>query len=370
MLHEHEEIFVILDWLRKSKTVTTILELQVRDRLYNPHDEHRIAQYVEDFKVENLNWRFLDLSISVFEQSRKRLAGIHLYASGKQAPISHWFSEEGLESLPNLEHVYIHIVQDMIRPGPCKDLQRDLKKRLRMLRKSKVLRRLKSTDADIDVQPWNPKSLDMIRGLDEIGKRAVPKLFRFIDGYRNLVENRQREIETLRADVKQMKEAGIEAGQASVRDINRDGILLETSRTNSFEDLKTKTQRLEELEKNPFEPTKVAILDNGILSVPPAHQSKSGEAHGLLSRIKEGRSFVDDADRSSPWLFASNPHGTQMANLICAVDPTCELYVAKVTEGRYGISPGRVAKVCYMLLYSTIHRLILCRQSIGLGQEG
>lgn len=65
----------------------------------------------------------------------------------------------------------------------------------------------------------------------------------------------------------------------------------------------------------------------------------------LWSRIKAGRSFVDDNFRVSPWLFASDPHGTQMANLICAVDPWCDLYVAKVTEGRSGIDPARVERV-------------------------
>ncbi|KAJ5617029.1 hypothetical protein N7537_002143 [Penicillium hordei] len=47
--------------------------------------------------------------------------------------------------------------------------------------------------------------------------------------------------------------------------------------------------------------------------------------------------------RISPFGGASDPHGTQMANLICAIDPGCEFYVAKVTEGRHGISLRRVA---------------------------
>jgi hypothetical protein len=102
MSREHREIFAILDWLRKNKQVNAILELQVRDRLFNPHDEDQIAKYVDDFKVEILNWRFLDLSVSVFERSRERLKGLHLYSSGKQAPVSHWFSKEGLKSLPNV----------------------------------------------------------------------------------------------------------------------------------------------------------------------------------------------------------------------------------------------------------------------------
>lgn len=66
----------------------------------------------------------------------------------------------------------------------------------------------------------------------------------------------------------------------------------------------------------------------------------------LWSRVKDGQSFVDDEHRVSPWMFASDPHGTQMANLICALDPACELYVAKATDGNnYGTSPERVVRV-------------------------
>ena len=70
----------------------------------------------------------------------------------------------------------------------------------------------------------------------------------------------------------------------------------------------------------------------------------------LWSRVKEGRSFVDDDFRISPWLFASDPHGTQIANLICALDPTCQLFVAKATEGnKYGTSAERVVSVSLMI---------------------
>ena len=78
-----------------------------------------------------------------------------------------------------------------------------------------------------------------------------------------------------------------------------------------------------------------------------SNQKRRDKARGqrtLWSRIKLGRSFVDDDFQLSPWLFASDPHGTQMANLICAIDPACELYVAKVTDGRDGITPQRVAR--------------------------
>lgn len=78
-----------------------------------------------------------------------------------------------------------------------------------------------------------------------------------------------------------------------------------------------------------------------------SNQKRRDKARGqrtLWSRIKLGRSFVDDDHQLSPWLFASDPHGTQLANIICAIDPACELYVAKVTDGRDGIRPHRVAR--------------------------
>ena len=95
--------------------------------------------------------------------------------------------------------------------------------------------------------------------------------------------------------------------------------------------------------KEKFRPTRVAILDNGILNIPPARTGEDDK--GLWPRIKEGQSFVDNASRLGSWLFASDPHGTQMANLICAIDPYCELYVAKIVEGRQGILPDSVAEV-------------------------
>lgn len=83
----------------------TIIELTVPDRLVNPHDEVRIAQHVRDFGVEVLNWRFLDISIPVFEdmpEARNRITELHLYTNGKRAVISHWLSEGGVASLPNV----------------------------------------------------------------------------------------------------------------------------------------------------------------------------------------------------------------------------------------------------------------------------
>lgn len=99
--------------------------------------------------------------------------------------------------------------------------------------------------------------------------------------------------------------------------------------------------------------TRVAILDSGILTIPPS-QAKRDESNGLWPRIAEGESFIDDDTRLPPWQFASDPHGTQIANVISAIDPHCEIYVAKVAEGRHGIKPDNVADVCNRVILSIL----------------
>jgi len=115
---EHREVFDVLDWLKQKKEVMSIIELKVPDRLVKPHDELKIAKYVIDFQVEILDWRFLDMGLSTFEEiedkrnkkkkSNKkddvkgRIRGLHLYSSGKRAVISHWMSPEGLPSFSNV----------------------------------------------------------------------------------------------------------------------------------------------------------------------------------------------------------------------------------------------------------------------------
>jgi hypothetical protein len=100
--HEHTEVFKILDWL-KEKKVTTIIKLKVPDRLINAHDDMKMAEWVNYFNVKILDWKVLDLSISVLKKDTKqRLEELHLYSSGNRAVINHWFSAEGISSLTNV----------------------------------------------------------------------------------------------------------------------------------------------------------------------------------------------------------------------------------------------------------------------------
>lgn len=100
---EHGEVFRVLDWLSLKK-VTKIIKLIVPDRLVNPHDDLKMAEYVRKFKIEVLDWKVLDLSISIFQSKkpteREEIKELYLYSSGRRAAINHWFNkDEGVESL-------------------------------------------------------------------------------------------------------------------------------------------------------------------------------------------------------------------------------------------------------------------------------
>ena len=101
-LQEHREVFNILDWLQERKKVKSIMELDVPNRLINPHNKIEIADVIEKFEVEILKWKVLDLSLSAFnaDKAKSRIKVLPLYSSGKRATISYGFSEEGLITFP------------------------------------------------------------------------------------------------------------------------------------------------------------------------------------------------------------------------------------------------------------------------------
>jgi hypothetical protein len=70
-----------------------------------------------------------------------------------------------------------------------------------------------------------------------------------------------------------------------------------------------------------FLPTKVALVDTG------ANKSS-------FPQIKKGISFVYERRKESPWWLAIDPHGTQMADFVCKLDPHNELYIAKAGESQ------------------------------------
>ena len=105
---DHTEVFDVLEWLSKKKFVNEILELYILDRLHNPHDEIKIGEWVNKLGVQVLNWRCVDLPLSILEEATKeRIRELHLYTGGKRAVISHWVSSLGVETFPNVGSIFV-----------------------------------------------------------------------------------------------------------------------------------------------------------------------------------------------------------------------------------------------------------------------
>ena len=100
---DHTEVFDVLKWLSERKSVNEIVELSILDRLHNPHDEIKIGEWVNKLGVQVLNWRCLDLPLSILEEATKeRIRELHLYTGGKRAVIGHWISSQGVKTFPNV----------------------------------------------------------------------------------------------------------------------------------------------------------------------------------------------------------------------------------------------------------------------------
>jgi hypothetical protein len=68
-----------------------------------------------------------------------------------------------------------------------------------------------------------------------------------------------------------------------------------------------------------FSPIRIGLIDTG------ANKSS-------FPQIRKGISYVYKTKKESPWWLAIDPHGTQMADFICKLDPYCELYIAKAGD--------------------------------------
>ncbi|KAI9167901.1 subtilisin-like protein [Paramyrothecium foliicola] len=174
---KHTEVFRILDWLAK-RDVDTIIKLKVPDRLVNPHDAIGMAERVGAFKVKKLDWRVLDLPLSVFKDDAKdRIDELHLYASGNRAVVSHWLSQEGITSFKNLKTLDIKIIKETSSPETARILKNDIRIGLARLYPLKEYR-LGINPENVTIAPWypSPKPAD----LSEIASRISPELAQWL----------------------------------------------------------------------------------------------------------------------------------------------------------------------------------------------
>lgn len=106
------EVLRVMRWLYEVKRVRKIYQLVVPDYFEDPHTEETIEAAIASFEIEILDWRRLDLAVDSINKGAPKVRTLHLYSSGNQAALSHWFGPEGI--------VLLHQVFDPVLNKPQK----------------------------------------------------------------------------------------------------------------------------------------------------------------------------------------------------------------------------------------------------------
>lgn len=301
------EAWYILGWLKNNKKVEGIYELRVRDSCYMPHTEMAIRLCVAPFDIEVLDWRRLDMSLSVLhamddEKSLTcpKLKRLRLYAGGWPA-LAYWTSEESLlflDSLPELRSVEIHILSEFVGQYLSGSYVQLSENRFNTFKVAKPDSKL---NVAFEAKSWSdlcPVVQRKIKPRDPTAVEAT-QLSNFLTAYGTL-----------------HREFGDDAVDGWRRTRLERRVLLSP---------------LDEGRKHtPY--IRVAIIDNGV-------DPGSINCHSI-----SGSSFVPSDTGESNWWHITHSHGTKMARIITDLNPYCRLLVAKVGDSRTDFTASRVIK--------------------------
>ncbi|PSN59993.1 subtilisin-like protein [Corynespora cassiicola Philippines] len=118
-----EDMKTVFDWLR-GKGVKVIVKVMVIDDGDTPHSDRAIEESLEEFQVENWDWKKLDISSEVISRSTTKVEEVSLYCSGNNAVLMGWGSSYGFPNkakFPQLKRLNLFIRQGL---EDCDYLQR------------------------------------------------------------------------------------------------------------------------------------------------------------------------------------------------------------------------------------------------------
>ncbi|XDG09918.1 hypothetical protein ABKA04_009533 [Annulohypoxylon sp. FPYF3050] len=96
---KRDEAISILKWLKLCKGVRRVFEVSVNDCRHCPSTEEDIETALQGLKVQHLDWKRTDLSITSIAKVAKDLKTLYLYSSGNLGAIDHWLGSNGINTL-------------------------------------------------------------------------------------------------------------------------------------------------------------------------------------------------------------------------------------------------------------------------------
>ncbi|RSM19133.1 hypothetical protein CDV31_002054 [Fusarium ambrosium] len=271
------DLIKVFDWLWQNG-VREILKVMVVDNKDPPHADSAIVEALEGFKVEEWDWKRVDLCSDVISNASLFVREASLYASGNNAVMMGWASAEGLGNrvkFPKLEKVNIFVREGLEDSETWERYNRALKQGIE--HHASKQRDGGCSEKAIDVQ--------IIPDMNEV---SFSSEFLNSDGY---IDHDP-------------------AWITSVRD---------------FATFLKQGANLQETEGKKVTPLRIAIIDDGI----------DATVSNIQHRIGGGATFCPyphSSDLMNPYFAPSGDHGTLMAQLICRMCPDARLYIARLEE--------------------------------------
>ncbi|KAI1824956.1 hypothetical protein F4861DRAFT_538412 [Xylaria intraflava] len=263
------DLRAVFQWLRNNN-VKRILKVTVVDYGSPCHSDAIIEEALKDFQVEIWDWKKVNMCTDVISNSTSMARHVSLYSSCNNAVLMGWASAEGLGDRKKFPK--LEHVRLFITKGQEGD------------RRAKYVSEFERKIRLISIPDSGGKCVTVEHHLDD-GKIS------FAADFKNNEISEQQEIEWIN------KVGGF---SQFLRNIPR-------------------------AERDKIRPIKIAIIDDGV----------DASLEFLVGQIRGGKSFCPYArssDLMNAYYVPSGQHGTMMADLICRICPSCELYIARLDE--------------------------------------
>ncbi|KAL6698003.1 hypothetical protein J3F84DRAFT_406347 [Trichoderma pleuroticola] len=301
---DHREAMDVFEFLT-SRGVQQIMNLSVKDRLYCPHTDEDVAASVNTFGVRVLKWKKLDIYLK--DLNTTTIEELYLYSSGNRSVHDQWLSQ--LPRFQQLKKLNVYVVKDVIRPRLISQVSEELERGLNnMYSEQNYNHACEGDDEDASKRQTGGLKRRPRINISEIFWTKRPDT---MDTIGQSLDNRTSNVLSSYLTAFVEKFCGYQMEHPGIKRI------------------------------------KVALIDSGVLIVGGGQREDLNDDIycTLKHRIVEGISLVSRDEEEQNWWHATEPHGTQMAALICTLNPFVDLYVVKVAESNgSGITGHNVAK--------------------------
>ncbi|RMJ17997.1 hypothetical protein CDV36_002316 [Fusarium kuroshium] len=304
----------VFNWLQDVHHVEKIFKVIVEDLVSYPHTDEAIRTALKPFKVEQWDWRKLDICSRTILDAAPLTRELHLQCSGNEAVLQSWACESGLAQL---EHVSICLFS----------LWRNI------------------SGVGLTCGKLKSLTVTMHPDLRETKEDCVKYFDRFMKEFCRRRPSMENSI--------YLKWIGEPASRTSANTQSLPGSSRQSDQVAWVQTMKPFIEFMDRTIKNQVEDKKmadvayvrIALIDNGVYS----------RAQGIPFP-ENGKSWHGQRDKDMPFRdYYTGPsrHGTQMAQCIYQVCPMTRLYVARMDDSSPHVEKFTVDSAIKAIIWAT-----------------